>query len=367
MARTRKRSRKPAPKTKPKYSATYATASRIVELALRLLVTGRRLSYADIRNMLRVKYGAAPAAPPSDRTIDRYVSALKAVLANGGFGELDVETYESGKKFLVFKPKSPKGGAPGESLEFLLSMNLIRSLQGTVLRENALELLGKLDEGTSGADRYGLVHLAKKFYEVPFGVKRYDDQRPVIDAIVRALLRQERLDVRYRSMTTKEGTAKLHVFEPYTLAIYKGGLYLIGYSFEREKRIFLAVERIEKVVPHLGADGEVESFTYPEGYTPELHTQGAFGIYDTGKTFDVELEILSADTIAFLAPRRFHRTQKLERRADGTAVLTMKVLGLEELATWVMTMAPWMRVVKPVELRERVKEMLASGAAVYET
>ncbi len=371
MANAKGGRRKPSPrvnraaKTTPKYSATYATASRITQLALRLLTSGRHLSYSDIRSMLRVKHGKGPATPPSDRTIDRYVKAMETVFAVGGFGELEHRTYEDGKKFLFFTPKEPAHGAPDESLEILMSMNLLRSLEGTVLRENASQLLGKLAKETAGADRYGLAHLAKKFYVVPFGVKRYDDQRPLLGALVKALLRQERIDVHYRGLRAA-GDVHVHKFEPYTLAIYKGGLYLIGYSFEKERRIFLAVERIEKVEPRRDGKGEIETFSYPEEYTPEKHTQGAFGIYDTGKAFDVELEILNPGTVAFLAPRQFHRSQHLEKRPDGTALLTMRVLGLEELAPWVMSMAPWVRVVKPVELRDNVKQMLASGSAVYE-
>ena len=372
MARVERRTRRAASKAKPlsspavkrKYSATYATASRIAELALRLLTSGRHLAYSDIRHMLRVKRGTAPAAPPSERTIDRYVKAMQGVFAVGGFGELETRTYEDGRKYLFFTPKEPAAEPVDESLEVLLAVNLLRSLEGTVLRENASRLLGRIDESSADGDRYGLKNLAKKFYVVPFGVKRYDDQQVLLGGLVKALLRQERIDVHYRGLRDP-GDVHVHEFEPYTLAIYKGGLYLIGYSFGKERRIFLAVERIEKIEPRTAANGETETFPYPEAYTPEAHTQGAFGIFDTGKVFDVELEILNPDTVGFLEPRRFHKTQRLVKREDGTATLTMRVRGLEELVPWVMSMAPWVRVREPAELRERVRGFLADGLAVY--
>lgn len=37
----------------------------------------------------------------------------------------------------------------------------------------------------------------------------------------------------------------------------------------------------------------------------------------------------------------------------------------EELASWVMSMAPWVEVVKPESLRARVKEMLREGLKLY--
>jgi predicted DNA-binding transcriptional regulator YafY len=350
-------------KQKPSYGTTYATASRVTQLALKLLTSGRHLSYGSIRSMAEVER-RGEKGPPSERTIERYVKALQAVIRHGDFGTLEVRKHDGGGKSLFFTPKAPPRPA-GESLEVLLAVNLLRSLEGTVLRENAKQLLGRIARDAKDGDRYGLQHLPKKFYVVPFGVKHYDDQRALVDALVKALLRQERLDVHYRGLRGPGGV-HVHEFEPYTLAIYKGGLYLIGYSFSKERRIYLAVERIERVEPRRTADGEIETFEYPEAYTPEQHTQGAFGIYDTGKAFDVELEILNPETVAFLAPRRFHSTQKMEKRADGTAVMTMRVRALEELVPWVMSMAPWVRVREPAELRERVRKFLAEGVGVYE-
>jgi len=63
----------------------------------------------------------------------------------------------------------------------------------------------------------------------------------------------------------------VHEFEPYTLVMYRGGLYLIGHSKPVRKVLTLAVERIRS------AERLTEKFDYPRTYTPEKYTEGRSG------------------------------------------------------------------------------------------
>jgi proteasome accessory factor B len=173
---------------------------------------------------------------------------------------------------------------------------------------------------------------------------------------------QQRMRVAYRSQSS-DGALNHYEFDPYTLLTYKGGLYVIGYSFKRERPVYLALERIDHVEPVV-ENGKPYVFRYPDEYSPEKFTEGVFGIF-AGEKVAVELVIRNAQTLAYLKPRRIHPTQTLEEHGDGTAILRMTVRGTEELASWVMSMAPWVEVVKPESLRTRVKEMLEEGLRLY--
>ena len=116
------------------------------------------------------------------------------------------------------------------------------------------------------------------------------------------------------------GEGHVHEFDPYTLAMYRGGLYLIGYSHRFRKIIYLAVERIRT------AEKLAARFTYPKTYSPEKYTEGTFGIIDGPET-RVELRLLNADTAAYLSSRRLHPTQRFTPCGDGTTRLTMTVRG----------------------------------------
>src|SRR5439155_15292969 len=114
-----------------------------------------------------------------------------------------------------------------------------------------------------------------------------------------------------------------HNFDPYTLAMYRGGLYLIGRSHHYKKIVYLAVERIRR------AERLPEQFEYPKRYSPERYTEGTFGIVEGPET-EVKLELLNPETVVLLSSRRLHPTQRFESRPDGTAVLTMRVRGTRE-------------------------------------
>jgi predicted DNA-binding transcriptional regulator YafY len=76
-------------------------------------------------------------------------------------------------------------------------------------------------------------------YAIPFVEKHYRHLDDTVDRILRGLIEQRRLRIDYGGT---RGAGRVHAFDPYTLAVYRGGLYLIGRSDRYEKIIYLAVE-----------------------------------------------------------------------------------------------------------------------------
>jgi proteasome accessory factor B len=359
MTKTRKGTHGAARRAPKKtYKPTYNTAAKVARIAIRLQMPPRQLSFADIRDIVETRV--------SDRTIERYVDALGKVF-NGRerYPLLEVEKHEEGRKTLVLTEPMPVGGSRDvEQLRMALAMEMLNAVKGTYLERGVRDILKRFSRAVSPSLAAQLEALPRKFFTVNhYGVKQYEGAaRDRLNTIVRCLLEQQRVRVVYRSQL---GDGELHEYEfdPYTLLTYKGGIYVIGYSFKREQTVYLALERIERVEPVV-ENGKPYVFSYPETYSPEKFTEGVFGIF-TGEKTSVELLIRNAQTLAYLKPRRVHPTQKLEERGDGTAVLRMMVRGTEELATWVMGMAPWVEVLKPESLRERVKQMLRQGLDLY--
>ena len=56
---------------------------------------------------------------------------------------------------------------------------------------------------------------------------------------------------------------------------------------------------------------------------------------------------------------------ELIHRRDGTAVLTMVVRGTEELKAWILSLSPYVEVIRPRELREAVGRQLAEAARLH--
>ena len=60
-----------------------------------------------------------------------------------------------------------------------------------------------------------------------------------------------------------------------------------------------------------------------------------------------------------------HRTQRVERKGDGTGVLTMRVRGTGELKNWILGMGAFVRVMEPEGLREEVAGTLREAVGLY--
>ena len=105
-------------------------------------------------------------------------------------------------------------------------------------------------------------------------------------------------------------------------------------------------------------------FVYPRGFDPAAHTEGTFGIVEGPET-KVELKIHSEQTEAYVRSRTIHRSQRFSHRRDGATIMTMTVRGTTELANWIMSMGPWIEVLKPASLRKEIAQRHAGAARLY--
>src|SRR5262249_9210740 len=129
-----------------------------------------------------------------------------------------------------------------QALSFYFALTVFQFLDGTILKDGVDELwqgfLAKLGPHARGRP----ADFDRKFFSVPYAMKDYRDHAVAIDRIVRALVMCRVLHIRYAGLWRGAEKPTEHVFEPYTLAIYRGGLYLIGRSRQHRKIVYLAVE-----------------------------------------------------------------------------------------------------------------------------
>lgn len=202
----------------------------------------------------------------------------------------------------------------------------------------------------------------RKFYTVPYAVKDYRAHDEVVGIVLRGLVDQRVLRLAYDSSWLDGGggdaAAPPHDFEPYTLAMYRGGLYLIGRRRTHARIVFLAVERIRA--------GTLldERLPYPRDTRPSGTRRGR-PASSAGRRRRVELVIREEEGYALLSPRRLHPTQEFERRPDGTALPRMTVHGTEELRNWILSCGPHVEVRTPRALCAEVARAAAAIAALY--
>ena len=331
---------------------TYGAAIRLARIAAGLFSKPYGWSFKSIAESLQI----------SERTLARYVSVLRGDLLDW-HGEPLVEVVGSGdqrKLRLVSSMKAAEASSYQVALLYF-SLTVLKFLEGTVLKEGVEGLWEKVYRNLSLTQQTRLSDLERKFYAVPYAPKDYTDFSEQLDVILRALLDQSRLKVDYAGLT---GEGHQHDFDPYSLIAYRGGLYLLGHSHRSNAIIYLAVERIRTVEFIREPDGTPMRFIFPRGFDPAAHTEGTFGIVDGPET-KVELKIHSEQTEAYVRSRTIHRSQRFARRRDGTTIMTMTVKGTTELANWIMSMGPWIEVLKPAALRKEIAQRHAKAARLY--
>ncbi len=327
--------------------ATYGAATRLARIVHGLAERPAGWRLAAIREALGV----------SERTLQRYVAALRAEVTDAnGRPAIEVVRHGEARALRLGRRDAGADATAYQALSLYLALTVFRFLEGTVLEQGVEHLWRQFHARLPHAWRARIANFDRKFYAIPFTPKDYAAQDDTLDLIVRCLIDQRRMRIDYAPLG---GERRTHRFDPYTLAVYRGGLYLIGFSHERRRIIYLAVERIHCAEP---LD---DRFNYPASYSPARHTAGEFGLIEGPETA-VELLIRDRETAALLRARRLHPTQRFEDRDDGTARLTMRVRGTEELVNWILGFGAHLEVLGPTALRREVAARLAEARALYD-
>jgi proteasome accessory factor B len=241
-----------------------------------------------------------------------------------------------------------------QAASVFFALAALRVLQGTILHESASELWDRFKQRLPSDTRRALEHVDRKFFYVPFAAKDYSRLEEHMDAILRSVLRQERLEIDYRHANRRRSK---HIFAPYTVVLYRDALYLLGASQRHRQPIYLAVDRIESV-RRTG-----ERFSLPPSYAPHAFTEGVPGIWSGPETVvSLRLKGRAAEQIP---ERRVHPSQSFTTLRGGETLMRMTVRGWQELAWWILSWGADVEVLEPQELRAFVKRTLQAAAAAY--
>ncbi len=151
----------------------------------------------------------------------------------------------------------------------------------------------------------------------------------ILAALVDAVRRREELHFVYTNFAQE---TKEYDVRPLRLAQYQGGLYVHVSLSENPDHVFMcAVERIRKATK-TGASFHAEDLA--EAYKKiEEGRRRAFGIMDDGRVRRYTIHV-SKEMAAFISERRWHPTQKLRRKKDGTLVMQFEASGAVEVERW---------------------------------
>jgi predicted DNA-binding transcriptional regulator YafY len=318
----------------------YAPARRLHELKLLLQGSGGASVY-DVAERLEV----------SVRTALRYLEALKRA------GEPVYDETLGRRKIWRLMPSARQGAltlTTSQMLSLFLSRRVVDFLAGTGFKEDLDDVFRKLEVTLRRRDLAAARNLERKIYDINEAPHIYSDRLEDVNDIVTALLREERLLGRHESVRDGRESFRL---DPYTLIVYRKGLYLAGFSHLHGEVRTLTLDGFRELTWL-----KEERFDYPADYQPSRLFEGAFGLI-VGPPAKVRIQF--SDKVArFVRRRLWHSTQRI-RKVPGGIELAMEVRGTTELQSWVLGFGRHATVLAPAELRQAVQAELRDALAGY--
>jgi proteasome accessory factor B len=319
----------------------YAPARRLHQLKALLNRSGGVTVY-EIAESLRV----------SVRTAIRYLRALEAA------EEPLYEEMDGRRKVWRLRASARHETITltvSQMIALFLSRRVFDFLSGTGFKEDLDEVFARLEATLRRKDFLAVRNLDRKIYDVNEAPHIYTGRLDDMNDITTALVREERVRARHDSVSRGK-TAFL--IEPYTLLIYKKGIYVVGNSHYHNAVRTFAVDGFRTVKWLKG-----ERFDYPPEYDPALRAEGAFGLFSGPRE---RVRVFFDERVArFVKRRQWHPSQRIKNVAGGIE-LRMEVAGTVEVATWVLGFGDKAIVREPASLRDLVAAELQRAALAYQ-
>jgi predicted DNA-binding transcriptional regulator YafY len=323
----------------PSSTTRYAPAARLLQIRT-ILTNGATLD--DLAERLGV----------AKRTAKRCLEALEAS------GEPVCEEMNGKTKVWRLARERGASDAPpattSEALALALSRHVSAFLEGTGFEDDLDAVVARVESTLPKKKLDAARVLTKRIHVVREPAQVFDGRAEDVDAIVTALVNDERLDVRH--VTVDKGD-KTFVFEPYALVVYKRGLYLLGMSKHHAAMRQLSLDGVVDVDRR-----KTDRFEYPGDFDLKAYYRNTFGII-RGPREHVVIRF-DRKLARYLKRGSYHVSQTVEV-TDRAVMLTMDVDGTVEVRNWVLGFGAMAEVLEPRALREEIAAEARKMVALY--
>jgi predicted DNA-binding transcriptional regulator YafY len=178
----------------------------------------------------------------------------------------------------------------------------------------------------------------------------------LFEKVSRAVLRSVELEFEYRKLKGKEFEARR--VRPYHIACLENQWYVFAEDLERKDLRTFALPRMRNV--RLTST----RFRRPANFSISKVLSGSFGVFEGGKKHRIKLKF-DAFAARLVSERTWHESQRFRSAKEGSAILELKLGGLEEIERWILSWGSHVRVLEPKQLVERVREQVRAVARLY--
>lgn len=108
-----------------------------------------------------------------------------------------------------------------------------------------------------------------------------------------------------------------------------------------------------------------KGFRRPADFSIAEVLRGSFGVHSAGKKQRIRVEF---DPFAarLVAERKWHESQRVREKADGSIILELELGGLQELERWILSWGAHVEELEPPALRQRVRDTVSAIAKLYQ-
>ncbi len=286
------------------------------------------------------------------RSLRRYLSDLR---------DLGLPICEDGRgdeRIVYLDPAYRRSGVQlnlGEMISLRFGRTLFTFLEGTGFAEDLEQAIDRLEPTVSRGNADVVQQFDDTFLAVPEHAKDYREQGEVVDAVVSALLYTNPADATYRAA---RGQAREYLLEPLTLATYRQGLYLFARDVEEDRVKTFAVERFQKFERR-----RKDKFWRPVDWDAQAFVRDAFGI--TGGQPRTVVVRFSPSVAEYIRERRWHRSQGILDRPDGSVEVVLRCAVTPELKQWILGYAGDAVVLEPLDLADEIRGVLGAALQQY--
>jgi len=193
--------------------------------------------------------------------------------------------------------------------------------------------------------------------EIPLGTT-------FLNPIIEAMQKNVELQIdyqRYESEQKGENLQEFHV-QPYALKVFNRRWYLLGYIKEKRDLRTIALDRI------LDLKILSTSFELPEDFDARKYFANVVGIFVNNDLPVTKVMIRAYGTQAeYLRSTPLHKSQTEGRsKYREFAEFTYRLCITPELVSQLLAMGDKVEVLEPLELREKMKEVLKKGLERYD-
>lgn len=177
--------------------------------------------------------------------------------------------------------------------------------------------------------------------------------------IVRAANENETLQVRYFTASSQQTSERK--IDPLCVARQGTSWLLAAYCHQNHEVRDFSLAGMRAV------DGTGTYFTHLPDFDPEAHFAGRFHALKGSERQQVVLDV-EPDKAPYFRRKEYHASQTIrETRDDGSLRVAFEVASLDDIAAFIRSWGPGVRVVKPAALAERIAEEAREMAAAYAT